>query len=137
MRSDNGPPFASNNAAGGLTRLLVRWVKLGIRLERIDPRSPQQNGRHKRMHATLKAETPRPPAASPAGQRARFDRFRHDFNDHRPHEAIGQVSPTSRYRPSPRPSPARIEEPWYDAEHAVCRVQPNGEIQWGRFDVPH
>ena len=131
MRSDNGPPFASISAAGGLTRLSVHWVKLGIRLEHIDPGSPQQNGRHERMHATLKAETSRPAAATLAEQQARFDRFRNDFNDHRPHEALDQVPPTSRYRSSPRPYPSRIEEPWYDAEHALRRVRPNGEIKWG------
>jgi transposase InsO family protein len=131
MRSDNGPPFASSSAAGGLTRLSVHWVKLGIRLEHIDPGSPQQNGRHERMHATLKAETSWPAAATLAEQQARFDRFRNDFNDHRPHEALDQVPPTSRYRFSPRPYPSRIEEPWYDAEHALRRVRPNGEIKWG------
>ena len=71
-RSDNGPPFASSGA-GGLTRLAVHWLKLGIRLERIEPGQPQQNGRHERMHRTLKAETARPPAATPAEQQARFD----------------------------------------------------------------
>jgi transposase InsO family protein len=131
IRSDNGTPFASGNAAGGLTRLSVHWVKLGIRLERIDPGSPQQNGRHERMHGTLKKETSRPPAATPAEQQARFDRFRHDFNDNRPHEALGQVSPTTRYRPSSRSYPSMIEEPWYDADHAVRRVRSNGEIKWG------
>jgi len=83
------------------------------------------------MHATLKAETSRPPAATLAEQQARFDRFRNDFNDNRPHEALGQVPPTSRFHPSSRPYPSRIEEPWYDAEHAVRRVRPNGEIKWG------
>jgi putative transposase len=131
MRSDNGTPFASGNAVGGLTRLSVHWVKLGIRLERIDPGSPEQNGRHERMHGTLKNETSRPPAATPAEQQARFDRFRNDFNDNRPHEALGQVPPTRRYRPSPRPYPSKIEEPWYDADHAVRRVRSNGEIKWG------
>ena len=131
IRSDNGTPFASSSSAGGLTRLSVHWVKLGIRLERIDPGEPQQNGRHERMHGTLKAETSRPPAASPAEQQDRFDRFRNDFNDNRPHEALGQVPPTSRYRPSTRPYPSAIEEPWYDADHAVRRVRSNGEIRWG------
>jgi len=131
IRSDNGTPFASSTSAGGLTRLSVHWVKLGIRLERIDPGAPQQNGRHERMHGTLKAETSRPPAATPAEQQARFDRFRNDFNDNRPHEALGQVPPTSRYRRSPRPYPAKVEDPWYDAEHAVRRVRSNGEIRWG------
>jgi putative transposase len=130
LRSDNGSPFASSGA-GGLTRLAVQWIKLGIRLERIEPGAPQQNGRHERMHATLKAETSRPPAASLAEQQRRFDRFRHDFNDNRPHEALGQVPPTSRYQASPRAYPDRIEEPWYDADHAVRRVKTSGEIKWG------
>jgi putative transposase len=131
IRSDNGSPFALANSAGGLTRLSAHWVKLGIRLERIDPGEPQQNGRHERMHGTLKAETSRPPAASLTEQQIRFDRFRHDFNDNRPHEALGQVPPTRFYRPSPRRYPGKIEEPWYDADHAVRRVRSNGEIKWG------
>ena len=93
--------------------------------------APQQNGRHERMHATLKAETSRPPAATGAEQQARFDRFRNDFNDNRPHEALGQVPPTSRYRSSPRPYPSKLEAPWYDADHAVRKVRSNGEIRWG------
>lgn len=130
IRSDNGSPFASTGA-GGLSRLAVHWLKLGIRLERIEPGQPQQNGRHERMHATLKAETSCPPAASLAEQQVRFDRFRNDFNDNRPHESLGQVPPTSCYRPSPRPYPSKIEEPWYDADHAVRRVRTSGEIKWG------
>jgi len=130
LRSDNGPPFASTGA-GGLSRLSVHWVKLGIRLERIDPGAPQQNGRHERMHETLKAETSRPAAATAAEQQVRFDRYRQDFNDNRPHEALGQVPPTSCYRISPRRYPSRIEEPWYDAAHAVRQVRLNGEIKWG------
>jgi transposase InsO family protein len=130
IRSDNGPPFAGNGAAG-LSRLAVKWIKLGIRLERTDPGSPQQNGRHERMHGTLKAETARPPADTPAAQQRRFDCFRREYNEERPHEALGQETPASRYRPSPRRYPARIEEPQYDAEHAVRRVRSNGEIRWG------
>ena len=130
LRSDNGPPFASTGA-GGLSRLSVHWVKLGIRLERIDPGAPQQNGRHERMHETLKAETSRPAAATAVEQQARFDRYRQDFNDIRPHEALGQVPPTSCYRASPRRYPSRIEEPWYDAAHAVRQVRLSGEIKWG------
>src|ERR1700746_236821 len=131
IRSDNGAPFASSSSPGGLSRLSVQWVKLGIRLERIEPGAPQQNGRHERMHATLTAETSRPPAATAAEQQSRFDGFRNDFNDNRPHEALGQVPPTSRYRPSPRPYPDKLEEPWYDADHAVRKVRSNGEIRWG------
>jgi hypothetical protein len=109
----------------------VHWVKLGIRLERIEPGAPQQNGRHERMHATLKAETSLPPAPSTTEQQARFDHFRNDFNDNRPHEALGQVAPTSHYPASPRTYPGKIEEPWYDADHAVRRVRLRGQIKWG------
>jgi putative transposase len=134
MRSDNGPPFASIGAAG-LSLLSVHWAKLGIRLERIVPGHPQQNGRHERMHRTLKAETTRPPAASLAEQQERFDRFREDFNQHRPHEALGQQVPAEHYQPSPRRLPAQVSEPWYDADHAVRRVRPTGEIKWGGASV--
>jgi putative transposase len=130
IRSDNGVPFAGPGAAG-LSRLSVGWVKAGIALERIEPGKPQQNGRHERMHRTLKAETARPPADSPAEQQARFDAFRHDFNVNRPHEALGQIPPADVYSPSPRPWPETLEHPWYDPDHAVRRVRPNGSIKWG------
>ena len=129
IRSDNGPPFASTGA-GGLTQLSLNWVKLGIRLERIAPGAPQQNGRHERMHGTLKAETAAPPAATLAEQQARFDAFRDDFNQTRPHEALGQDTPANHYQPSPRPYPERLEEPVYCADQAVRRVRCNGEIKW-------
>jgi transposase InsO family protein len=130
MRSDNGPPFAGTGA-GGLTRLSVKWIKLGIRLERTDPGSPQQNGRHERMHGTLKAETASPPAETIAAQQRAFDRFQAIYNHERPHEALGQEVPASRYRPSPRRYPERTGEPHYDPELAVRRVRSNGEIRWG------
>ena len=106
-------------------------MKLGIRLERIEPAAPQQNGRHERMHRTLKAETSRPPAANARAQQRRFDRFRLDYNRERPHEALDQEPPAAHYDKSPRPYPARIVEPWYDADHAVRRVRTSGEIKWG------
>jgi putative transposase len=130
MRTDNGPPFASNGA-GGLSRLSVEWVKLGIKLERIDPGAPQQNGRHERMHGTLKAQTSRPPAANLSEQQARFDCFRAHYNQERPHEALDQQPPASHYARSLRPYPDRTEEPWYDADHAVRRVRTCGAIKWG------
>ena len=130
IRSDNGTPFAGTGAAG-LSRLSVGWLKAGIALERIDPGRPQQNGRHERMHKTLKAETTRPPAANKACQQARFDRFREDFNANRPHQALGQQPPAAFWRPSPRPWPERLEEPWYDAWHAMRRVRRDGSIKWG------
>src|SRR5262249_42117672 len=130
MRSDNGPPFASQ-AAAGLTRLAVKWIKLGIKLERIDPGAPQQNGRHERMHGTLKQETAKPPAENLTAQQRRFDRFRTIYNNERPHESLSQQTPASHYQPSTRRYPKRIEELHYDAEHAVRRVRSNGEIKWG------
>ena len=129
LRSDNGVPFGSTGAAG-LSRLSVHWAKLGIRLEPIEPGQPQQNGRHERMHRTLKAETAKPPAASPEAQQRRFDAFRRDFNHNRPHQALGQQRPAQCYQPSPRPFPNTIPEPWYDPDHAVRRVRPTGEIRW-------
>jgi transposase InsO family protein len=129
IRSDNGPPFGSAGA-GGLSRLAVHWLKLGVAIERIVPGNPQQNGRHERMHATLKAETARPPAADHTAQQERFDGFRTDFNEQRPHEALGQATPASRWHPSRRPYPDRIEPPAYCADHVVRRVRQNGEIKW-------
>jgi hypothetical protein len=87
------------------------------------------------MHRTLKAATSRPSAASPGEQQARFDAFREDFNHHRPHEALGQRPPASVWRASPRPYPAKLEEPWHDAEHAVRRVRPDGGIKWAGTQV--
>jgi len=129
MRSDNGPPFSSRGCAG-LSRLNVWWIRLGIEIELIDPGQPQQNGRHERAHATLKAETAAPPAASPAAQQARFDAFCWDYNTQRPHEALGQEPPAWHYTPSPRPYPDRLLEPCYDADCEVRRVRSGGEIKW-------
>jgi putative transposase len=114
MRTDNGPPFASNGA-GGPSRLSVEWVKLGIKLERIEPGAPQQNGRHERIHRTLKEQTARSPAATAQEQQRRFDRFRVHYNHERPHEALGQATPASCYTASARPYPDHIKEPWYNA----------------------
>jgi putative transposase len=100
LRSDNGPPFASL-AVAGLSRLAVKLLKAGVLPERIAPGKPQQNGRHERLHLTLKQETAAPPAPSLAAQIARFERFRHLYNE-RPHEALGQVPPARLYEPSPR-----------------------------------
>lgn len=127
--SDNGPPFASL-AAGGLSRLSVWWIKLGIEPERIVSGKPQQNGRHERMHLTLKAETAKPPAASLAAQQRRFDSFRAEFNQERPHEALGQSVPAGHYRPSARRYPARLKDPVYPAGYERRRVRHNGQIKW-------
>lgn len=130
IRSDNGPPFASNGP-GGLSRLSLGWLKAGISVERIAPGKPQQNGRHERFHLTLKQETTSPPAATPEAQQARFDRFRHDFNTHRPHEALGQRPPAALWRPSSRQMPRQPACPVYDAHHMTRKVRGSGEIKWG------
>ncbi|GGK35524.1 IS481 family transposase [Salinarimonas ramus] len=129
IRTDNGAPFASSGATG-LTTLGVRWIKLGIRHERIDPGQPQQNGGHERFHGTLLREAMTPPAADRAAQQARFDAFRHDYNHERPHEALGQTPPAHLFRPTPRPLPDRLPEPDYPPEAAVRKVRQAGEIKW-------
>lgn len=134
MRSDNGPPFGSSGA-GGLSSLSVWWLKLGIEPLYIPPASPQDNGRHERMHRTLKAETSRPAAATIAKQQARFDRFRRHYNKERPHEALEQAFPASRWQPSARTVPAHVDDPWYDADHEVRRVRPSGAIKWHGDEV--
>jgi putative transposase len=129
IRSDNGTPFASTGA-GGLTRLSARWAKMGIRLERIWPGKPQQNGRHERMHRTLKAEACQPPSANAADQQSRFDIFRNEFNHERPHEALGQHQPAEFYRPSPRPFVEPVGDVAYGPHEQVRRIRSSGEIRW-------
>lgn len=129
IRCDNGAPFGSTGA-GGLTRLSAWWLKLGVEPHFIHPASPQENGRHERMHRTLKAQTSRPPAADARAQQIRFDAFRRHYNEQRPHEALGQRPPHEVYTPSQLAMPDRVEEPWYDADHQVRRVRPPGTIKW-------
>lgn len=129
LRTDNGSPFATTGA-GRLSHLAVWWLKLGIQLDRIDPGHPEQNGRHERFHLTLQEETTQPPANTPAQQQRRFNRMRGEFNEERPHEALDQRPPARVYVSSPRPYPARLTEPWYDATHQVRRVKQTGQISW-------
>lgn len=130
IRSDNGSPFASSLAIAGLSRLSVHWLKLGIRVERIEPAHPEQNGRHEQMHRILKAETTRPPAADSSGQQERFDHFRREYNQDRPHEALGQRPPHELYQPSPRPYPKQVPRPEYPGHYEVRYVHRGGEIKW-------
>lgn len=134
MRSDNGPPFASR-AIAGLSRLAVYLMKLGIIPERIQPGHPEQNGRHERMHRTLKAETAHPAAANRRAQQKAFDHFRQEYNQERPHEALGQQTPASCYAPSPRPYPARLPVPEYDAGMQVRSVFARGQFCWRGQDI--
>ena len=129
IRSDNGSPFASTGA-GGLSRLSVWWLKLGIVPERIEPGKPQQNGRHERMHRTLKAETARPPAADRRRQQARFDRFREEYNEQRPHEALGQQTPATAYQPAARSCPSKLEDPEYPGHWERRRVRSDGYLKF-------
>lgn len=133
IRTDNGAPFTST-AIGGISRLNAAWTKLGILHQRIARGHPEENGRHERMHRTLKAETVRPPAADLAEQQARFDAFRQEFNHERPHEALGQVTPASVHTPSPRPLPPEPPSPGYPAHFELRQVHGGGEILFrGRF----
>ena len=102
IRSDNGVPFASPNGLFNLSKLSVWWLRLGIAIERIKPGHPQQNGRHERMHLTLKKEATRPPGMNSLQQQARFDAFIHEFNAERPHEALAMKCPAELYTASPR-----------------------------------
>jgi putative transposase len=128
IHTDNGTPFASR-APGGLSRVSMEWVKLGIVAERSRPASPQDNPRHERMHLTLKQATLRPPERTPRGQQDAFDRFQHEYNYERPHESLGDATPATCYRPSPRPMPRRAPELEYGDDVEVRRVSQQGSVK--------
>ena len=134
MRTDNGAPFASR-AVAGLSRLAVWWIKLGIVPERIAAGHPEQNGRHERMHRTLKQETAQPPAANRREQQRTLDRFRQEYNQVRPHEALQMQTPAAVYQPSARTFPARVPEPEYPETMLVRSVRPHGHFRWKKYDV--
>jgi putative transposase len=129
IRTDNGAPFATT-ALARLSQLSAWWIRLGVLPERIEPAHPEQNGRHERMHRTLKAETAMPPAGSLPAQQRRFNTFRHEFNHDRPHEALNQRTPASLYEPSPRPYPRRLPPVEYPPHFEVRLVSRNGGIRW-------
>ena len=134
IRTDNGAPFASR-AVGGISRLSVWWMKLGIVPERIEAGHPEQNGRHERMHRTLKQETATPPARNRREQQRVMDKFREEYNQVRPHEALGMQTPAAKYESSPRPFPARMPEPEYPETMLVYRVQQKGHFRWKKQEV--
>jgi transposase InsO family protein len=134
MRTDNGAPFASS-AVAGLSRLAVWWMKLGIVPERIAAGHPEQNGRHERLHRTLKQETAEPAAANRRAQQRAFDRFRQEYNHQRPHEALAMQTPAAVYAPSPRSYPARVPEPEYPTTMLVRSVHHQGQIRWKKHEV--
>jgi|SRR5689334_11413010 len=129
IRTDNGVPFATNTLAR-LSKLSAWWVRLGVLPELIEPGKPQQNGRHERMHRTLKAEATRPPSNTRLAQQRRFDRFRDEFNNERPHEALQMHTPGSVYASSPRPMPDRLPPLEYPDHFEVRYVSANGGIRW-------
>ena len=129
IRSDNGVPFASI-ACGGLSQLSIWWIKLGIHPERIEPGQPQQNGRHERMHRTLKQAATRPPSINMKQQQLRFDDFCKEYNEQRPHEALQQQTPASHYSPSLRPFPKRLPSLNYPDYYEVRKVACNGVVYW-------
>ena len=129
IRTDNGCPFCST-AIAGLSRLSVWWMKLGIMHQRIERGKPQQNGRHERMHRTLKAETTRPPAQNLLLQQQRFDRFLKEYNQERPHEALGMQTPGSVWYPSSRALPAEVKGPEYPGHWVVKRVDQTGTLNF-------
>lgn len=123
IRTDNGCPFASANSLFGLTKLSVWWLRLGIDIERIKPGHPEQNGRHERMHLTLKKEATKPAAKNFLQQQAKFDQFIRIFNEERPHQALSMRCPAELYRSSPRPYNGlpELEYPFHDRTITVTR----------------
>ena len=134
IRTDNGVPFASGNALFGLSRLAVWWLRLGIQIQRIKPGHPEQNGRHERMHLTLKKEATKPAAFNYLQQQERFDHFIEVYNNERPHQALGGAYPGDVYTPSPRvyAPPGEPEYPFHDRTKLVTRC---GRICLGRRKI--
>ncbi len=132
IRTDNGAPFASA-ALRGLSRLAVWWIKLGISPERIEAGHPEQNGRHERMHRTLKQDLQ--PGRDWRAQQRQLDQFRQDYNQLRPHEALGMQTPAALYAPSPRSYPERVPEVEYPDTMQVLRVKSHGHFRWKKHDI--
>jgi len=128
IRTDNGSPFASR-APAGLSQLSMLWLRLGIRHERIEPGQPQQNGRHERMHQTLKQETASPPERNLRQQQIAFLRFQKEYNQDRPHEALQHDTPASRYVGSERRYPAKLPELEYPQGADLRRVSHQGSVR--------
>jgi putative transposase len=135
IRTDNGAPFASGNALFGLSTLAVWWLRLGIRLQRSKPAHPQQNGRHERMHLTLKKEATKPASFNFLQQQERFDRFIEVYNQQRPHQALGGAYPADLYTPSARLYRLPLPEPDYPYHDRTVRVTRCGRICIGKRKI--
>jgi putative transposase len=134
IRTDNGSPFSSTGLHG-LCALSVWWVRLGIQHQRITPGHPEENPCHERMHRTVKAETARPPAANRRAQQRRFNLFREEYNEIRPHEALGGDPPASRWKPPTRPYPARMPEPDYPGHFETRWVSNAGTFRFKKHPL--
>jgi putative transposase len=134
IRTDNGAPFASR-ALAGLSQLAVWWIRLGIVPERIAAGHPEQNGRHERMHRTLKQEVAEPPAANRRRQQRVMDHFRQEYNEVRPHEALEMRTPAEVYAPSARKFPEQVPEPEYPGYMLVRSVRRQGHFCWKKDEV--
>lgn len=128
--TDNGTPFVSSQAIGGLSKLSVSWMKLGIRPVRIEPGRPDQNGKHERMHRTLKAEATRPAKADLAEQQREFNRFRHEFNFDRPHDHLGLRTPASLYQVAARRELSMVPPASYPKHYILRKVSGNSAFRW-------
>lgn len=129
IRVDNGAPFAST-ALGGLSQLSVWWIEQGIRVEFITPGSPQQNGSHERMHRDLEAEAANPPSPNMPAQQKRFDRWRHEYNHDRPHEALDMLRPAEIYHASERRL-GETDKMRYPEGYEIKRVSVSGHFSYG------
>ena len=127
IRTNNGPPFATTGIAG-LSRLSVWWMRLGIGIERIEPGHPEQNGRHERMHLTLKQHATRPPAGNLLQQQERFDDFVEEYNSVRPHEGLDMRRPADLYSRSRRDYPDSLPDPEYPLHDMVRGVSNVGKV---------
>lgn len=136
IRTDNGAPFASTGL-GGLTKLSAYWLSLGIELERTRPAHPQDNGRHERMHRTLKQESTRPARHNLLQQQERFDRFVAEYNARRPHEALDMRAPADVYTSSARPMPTALPLPEYPLHDDTLIVSRSGGIRVPRYGFVH
>jgi putative transposase len=130
--TDNGSPFASSGLLG-LSRLSAWWMRLGIKLQRIVPGHPEQNGRHERMHLTLKLETTRPAAGNFLQQQEKFDNFRAVYNEERPHESLEMKCPSEFYQSSGRPFPKELPEIQYPLHDSTRLVGGNGTLKFGKL----
>lgn len=134
IRTDNGTPFTACSLTG-IGRLSKWWIQLGITPKRTGKASPQENGRHERMHRTLKADTTKPPGANLELQQKKFDAFVDEFNTIRPHEALGQLPPANFYISSNKPYPAKIRQPEYAADMEIRKVKQNGSIKFSDYEI--